>query len=184
MVLGRRIVHLSVAVWLLVWVGTDGCARRSGMVEQGAGVGASVSSMPGANSETSLGSRASESDGARGPDTLDTLVVGLSDVYFEFDSAIISPDARPSLDRTALWLRTSTNRRVVIEGHADERGTNEYNLVLGERRAQALKRYLMASGVEEVRIKMVTFGEEKPFCRDRQERCWQENRRGHFVQAD
>jgi peptidoglycan-associated lipoprotein len=152
------------------------------MVEQGAGVEKSASSMPGADSETNLGGeQAVESDGGRGPDTL---VVGLSDVFFEFDSAILSPDARPSLDRTAQWLRTSTNRRVVIEGHADERGTNEYNLVLGERRAQALKRYLAASGIEERRIKIVTYGEEKPFCRERQERCWKENRRGHFVQAD
>lgn len=181
MVLGRRIVHLSVVVWLLVWVGTDGCARRSGMVEQGAGVGQSASSMPGANSETSLGSGATEPDGTRGDDTL---VVGLSDVFFEFDNAIISPDARPSLDRTAQWLRTSTNRRVVIEGHADGRGTNEYNLALGERRAQAIKRYLAASGIDERRIKIVSYGEEKPFCRDQQERCWKENRRGHFVQAD
>ncbi len=181
MVLGRRIVQLSVVAWLLIWVGTDGCARRSGIVEQGAGIGQSASSMPDADSETSPVSGATESDGTRGADTL---VVGLSDVFFEFDSAIISPDVRPSLDRTAEWLRTSTSRRVVIEGHADERGTNEYNLVLGERRAQALKRYLVASGIEERRIKIVTYGEEKPFCRDQRERCWKENRRGHFVQAD
>jgi peptidoglycan-associated lipoprotein len=138
--------------------------------------------MQGGDSETSLGGgQAMESDGVVGSDTL---VVGLSDVFFEFDSTIISPDARPSLDRTAQWLRKSANRRVVIEGHADERGTNEYNLVLGERRAQALKRYLVASGIDERLIKIVSYGEEKPFCRERQERCWKENRRGHFVQAD
>jgi peptidoglycan-associated lipoprotein len=138
--------------------------------------------MPGGDSATSLErGAAAEFEGTR--DT-DTMVVGLSDVFFEFDSAILSPEARPSLDRTAQWLRTSANRRVVIEGHADERGTNEYNLALGERRAQAIKRYLAAGGIAEGRIKIVSYGEEKPFCRDRQERCWQENRRGHFVQAD
>jgi peptidoglycan-associated lipoprotein len=122
-----------------------------------------------------------ESEGVR---ESDTLLVGLDDVFFEFDSAIIAPDARPSLDRTAQWLRTSTARRVVIEGHADERGTNEYNLVLGERRAQAVKRYLVASGIDARRINIVTYGEEKPFCRERGERCWRENRRGHFAEAN
>ncbi|MCI0493268.1 MAG: peptidoglycan-associated lipoprotein Pal [Planctomycetes bacterium] len=180
--LGRRIVRLSAVVWLLVWVGADGCAKRSGMVEVGAGVGPSASSTPGGDSATSLErGAATEFEGTR--DT-DTVVVGLSDVFFEFNSAIISPDARPSLDQTAQWLRTSTSRRVVIEGHADERGTNEYNMALGERRAQALKRYLVASGIEDRRIKIVSYGEEKPFCRGGQERCWEENRRGHFVQAD
>lgn len=183
MVRRGRMVHLLV-VGLLVWVGADGCAKRSGMVGQGAGVGESASSAPGADSGTSLGlggGQATESESGLGSDTR---VVGLSDVFFEFDSAILSPDARPSLDGTAQWLRASGNRRVVIEGHADERGTNEYNLVLGERRAQAIKRYLVAGGIDEGRIKIVSYGEEKPFCRDRQERCWQENRRGHFVQAD
>ncbi len=178
----RKVIYLSVVAWLLVWVGTEGCARRSGVVEQGASVGQTATEAQGDASQAPAGGeQAVESDGGRGSDTL---VVGLTDVFFEFDSATISPDARPSLDRTAQWLRTSTARRVVIEGHADERGTNEYNLVLGERRAQAIKRYLVASGIDDRRIAIATYGEEKPFCRERQERCWRENRRGHFVQAD
>jgi peptidoglycan-associated lipoprotein len=175
-------VYLALAGWFLVWIGTDGCARRSGVVEQGVSVGPTAGSGSVDDSQVRPGGeQAAGSDGVRGDDIM---VVGLSDVFFQFDSAIISPDVRPSLDRTAQWLRKSTDRRVVIEGHADERGTNEYNLALGERRARAVKRYLAASGIDERRIDIVTYGEEKPFCRDRGEQCWQENRRGHFVQAD
>jgi peptidoglycan-associated lipoprotein len=175
----NKMVYLAVVAWVLVWAGTDGCARRSGMVEQGAGVGQTASSGQRDDVQASLGAdQPMASDVARGTDTL---VVGLTDVFFEFDNALLSPEARRSLDLAAQWLRASSNRRVVIEGHADERGTNEYNLALAERRAQAAKRYLVASGIEERRLRVVSYGEERPFCREREERCWRENRRGHFV---
>lgn len=175
-----RMVYLAVMVWFLVWAGTEGCARRSGMVEQGASVGQPRASAE-QPTEPSAGMRADQAVASDVEGAPDTLVVGLTDAFFEFDTALLSPEVRRSLDLTAQWLRQSANRRVVIEGHADERGTNEYNLALGERRAQAVKRYLAASGIDERRLRVVSYGEERPFCREREERCWRENRRGHFV---
>lgn len=174
----KTMVYLAVA-WVLVWAGADGCARRSGMVAQGIGVGQAANSGQPDDVQASPGAdQPMASDVTRGTDTL---VVDLTDAFFEFDSATLSPEVRRSLDLTAQWLRKWPNRRVVIEGYADERGTNEYNLALGERRAQAAKRYLVASGIEERRLRAMSYGEERPFCREREESCWRENRRGHFV---
>jgi peptidoglycan-associated lipoprotein len=152
------------------------------MVAQGAGVGQTAGAGQLDDGQSGLGADQSMASDIGGG--TDTAVVGLTDVFFEFDNARLSPEARRSIDLTAQWLRGAPNRRVVIEGHADERGTNEYNLALGERRAQAAKRYLVASGIDERRIRIVTYGEEQPFCREREERCWRENRRGHFAEAD
>lgn len=178
----RRILAcLAMAGWCLVWITADGCARRSGPVEQGAGVG-----QPGGTTPAPAGPLAAvDTDQNIAADVAAAGSVaqteGPADVFFGFDSWLVSPDARRSLDRTAQWLKEADDRRVVIEGHADERGTNEYNIALGERRAQAAKRYLVASGIDAQRLQVVSFGEERPFCREREERCWRENRRGHFV---
>jgi peptidoglycan-associated lipoprotein len=112
-----------------------------------------------------------------------TPTAGLADVFFEFDSALLQPEARRSLDSVVPWLQQSRTRRLLIEGHADERGTNEYNLALAERRALAVKRYLRASGIDEQRIETISYGEERPFCRERHEPCYRQNRRAHLVEA-
>jgi len=182
MVRRNKIWYLAVVAWVVVWAGTDGCARRSGMVGQGAGVGQTAGVEQRDDVQASVSADQPMASDARRE--ADTMVVKLTDVFFGFDNALLSPDARRSLDLTAEWLRRWPNRRLVIEGHADERGTNEYNLALGERRAQAAKRYLVASGIDERRLRIVTYGEEQPFCREREERCWRENRRGHFAEAD
>jgi peptidoglycan-associated lipoprotein len=104
-----------------------------------------------------------------------------SDIYFAYDKYNILPDARPMLDQVATFMGENSGYNVVIEGHCDERGTNEYNLALGERRAKSTKNYLVSLGVQSARISTVTFGEEKPLCMDQNETCWQSNRRAHFV---
>jgi peptidoglycan-associated lipoprotein len=104
-----------------------------------------------------------------------------SDIHFDYDKYNIRPDSRPMLDQVASFMNGNGDYNVVIEGHCDERGTNEYNLALGERRAKSTKNYLVSLGVSSSRISAVTFGEEKPLCTDTSETCWQSNRRAHFV---
>ncbi|MGE0041826.1 MAG: peptidoglycan-associated lipoprotein Pal [Vicinamibacterales bacterium] len=105
----------------------------------------------------------------------------LGDVFFDYDMSNIRDDARAPLQADADWMKKWTSTRVTIEGHCDERGTAEYNLALGERRANAVKDYLVSLGVDESRIQIVSKGKESPFCTESNESCWQQNRRGHFV---
>jgi len=105
----------------------------------------------------------------------------LGDVFFELDSATISDAARASLNTNAEWLKQWSSTRITIEGHCDERGTAEYNLGLGERRANAVKAYLTGLGVAADRVVVVSKGKEAPFCTESNEACWQQNRRGHFL---
>jgi len=103
------------------------------------------------------------------------------DVLFDYDKYDIRPDSRATLDAVAAFLDAEKQLNVVIEGHCDERGTNEYNLALGEKRAKAAKKYLEARGVSSGRMLVITYGEEKPLCSDQADACWQSNRRAHFV---
>lgn len=107
--------------------------------------------------------------------------IEFSDIYFDFDKYDIRQDAKPVLEKLATWLKENPEKKVLIEGHCDERGTNQYNLALGERRATSAKNYLMALGISSSRIDIVTYGEERPLCREQSEECWQLNRRAHFV---
>jgi peptidoglycan-associated lipoprotein len=105
----------------------------------------------------------------------------LGDVMFNYDQSTIRDDQRAALQRNADYLRRWTTVRVSVEGHADARGTNEYNLALGERRANAVKEYLVGLGVTGDRMVVVSKGEETPLCTDMTEACYERNRRGHFV---
>ena len=105
------------------------------------------------------------------------------DAYFDYDKSDVRPDARDALAKTAQFFRSYPQLGVVIEGHCDERGSTEYNLGLGERRAQAVKQFLVSLGITADRMETVSFGKEKPFCTEHDEYCWQKNRRGHFVMA-
>ncbi len=103
------------------------------------------------------------------------------DVLFDYDKYDIKPEARPALDAVAAYLGNNKSVNIVVEGHCDDRGTNEYNLALGERRAKSAKNYLASLGVSPDRMIVITFGEEKPLCTAQSESCWQQNRRAHFV---
>jgi peptidoglycan-associated lipoprotein len=105
----------------------------------------------------------------------------LTDVFFAYDSIEIAEPQRASLQKNAAFMKQRQSVRILIEGHADSRGTNEYNLALGERRADAVRDYMVSLGVAAERITIVSKGEEQPFCREETETCWQENRRGHFI---
>jgi peptidoglycan-associated lipoprotein len=105
----------------------------------------------------------------------------LRDVYFEFDKYDVRSQDKSVLDANAGWLNSNANALVLIEGHCDERGTNEYNLALGERRAKATRDYLVSVGIDAGRITVISYGEERPVCTERAEACWAKNRRGHFL---
>lgn len=106
---------------------------------------------------------------------------GLRDVFFGYDSWTITEDGRQSLTQDAQWIKANAGALVKIEGHCDERGTLAYNLVLGEKRAKAVRNYLVELGIGANRLSVVSYGKERPFCNERNESCYQQNRRGHVV---
>ena len=120
----------------------------------------------------------------KGPTDDELFLKEVRDAYFDYDKADIRPDAREALSKTADFLKAHPQFKVTIEGHCDERGSTEYNLGLGDRRASATKNYLVSLGVSAGSLSTVSFGKEKPFCRESNEACWQQNRRGHFVKAN
>ncbi len=105
----------------------------------------------------------------------------LGDVFFDYDAYELRQDARERLAQNARFLTSHPEFVLTIEGHADERGTNDYNLNLGDRRANAAKEYLSTLGVGADRLRTVSYGEERPFCGEGSESCWQQNRRAHFT---
>jgi len=98
-------------------------------------------------------------------------------VHFEFNSADLSTDEHPHLDRVARCLKADPTFHVTIEGNADERGTEEYNLALGQRRARSVEKYLQVTGVTDAQLRTISYGKENPLCNDHTEACWAENRR-------
>jgi len=120
--------------------------------------------------------------GAAAPGTQDELVVNVGDrVFFGFDKSDLSSEARATLDRQSAWLKKYGSVKVTVEGHADERGTREYNLALGERRATAVKNYLVAAGISAARVKTISYGKERPAVIGNNEAAWAQNRRGVTV---
>jgi len=105
-------------------------------------------------------------------------------IYFDYDRSILSDESRSILAEKAAYMIKNPDIQVTIEGHCDERGSNEYNLALGERRASVAKKYLVNFGVSESSIDTVTYGEERPVCRESKESCWRLNRRAAFVVND
>ncbi len=116
--------------------------------------------------------------------TLDKLFLQeVGDAYFDYDSAEIRGDAKPALQKDAAFFKQYPTMRITIEGHCDERGSTEYNLALGDRRANAVKQYLVGLGISADRLNTVSYGKEKPFCMEADEACYAKNRRGHLTQA-
>ena len=151
-------------------------ASSSGLSSQGANGGS-----------TGLGDFAKASDGlAPGMTTGKqqrkgvTFSNGLRDIYFEFDSWRLSEESRRTLEANAQWLKTHPHERITIEGHCDERGTQAYNYVLGEKRASMVQQYLSFLGVPHHQLIVTSFGKDRPKCYDFSESCFQENRRAHF----
>ncbi len=167
----------------------------------GPGGGGATAGRPGWDSTSGAGSRlatgASGANGGTGDGTTLALTgttipalpsptgfsetAALRDIHFDFDEYAIRPQDAKTLEANARWLREHARAILLVEGHADERGTNEYNLALGERRAIAARDHLVALGVERARLTVVSYGEERPLCSERTEGCWTQNRRAHFL---
>jgi peptidoglycan-associated lipoprotein len=112
---------------------------------------------------------------------LATALAGLSDVFFAYDSWKLTEEAMRALEGDAGWLKANQTKSLTIEGYCDERGTGAYNLVLGERRAKAVRNYLIELGVDTNRLAVVSYGKERPFCKSHDEACYKLNRRAHLV---
>jgi peptidoglycan-associated lipoprotein len=177
-------------------VALTGCASRAttgaGADTAGAGgSGAGASGLAAGGAGGGAGSAAGEAVGVRAPGATlfpvlpspkDYAEAGaLRDIHFDFDRAVLRAEDLRVLDANARWLVAHPSTLVLIEGHADERGTNEYNLALGENRARATRDGLIARGVAASRITLVSYGEERPTCRETSEGCWAKNRRAHFL---
>ena len=102
-------------------------------------------------------------------------------VFFDYDKSTLKPDGRATLEKQAAWLKANPSVTVTVEGHCDERGTREYNLALGERRANAVKDYLVALGIPTARLKTISYGKERPVAVGSTEQAWSQNRRGVTV---
>ncbi|MFQ5509980.1 MAG: peptidoglycan-associated lipoprotein Pal [Leptospirillia bacterium] len=183
----KRIWIVAAAVLL---IGTAACSKKvdtlSQMDEGGSMSGATKDSsmmteqidetpvaVPLDMDDTSMSTRSSSDDAMQ-------VVARLKDIHFEFDRAIVRDVDKPILMDNAKLLKSNPRVLISIEGHCDERGTTAYNLALGERRAQATRRYLVALGVSPSQVSTVSYGEEKPQCMAHNEACWQQNRRAHL----
>jgi peptidoglycan-associated lipoprotein len=105
----------------------------------------------------------------------------LADAFFDYNQTTLRDDARTALQRDAQWLKRWKSTTIIVQGQCDERGTAEYNLALGEERARVVKDYLASLGVADARVTSVSLGKESPVCREDNEGCWAQNRRGHFI---
>ncbi len=112
-----------------------------------------------------------------------TFEARVRDIYFDYDRFDVRADAVPVLQANADWMRAHPNASIVIEGHCDERGSAEYNLGLGDRRANSAREYLVSLGINPDRVRTISYGKERPQCVEQTEECWQRNRRAHFVLA-
>ena len=180
-------VHAALLVLLL-----SGCAKQPATTQASApspsGTPGAVSSPPPGRSQSTAPATAgrpvagrSDSASARPAPREFSETAALKDIHFDFDKYELRPGDAKVLDANAGWLKANAGNLVLIEGHADERGTDGYNLALGERRAQAAMNYLVAQGIRASRITIVSYGEERPVCREHNEACWARNRRDHFL---
>jgi peptidoglycan-associated lipoprotein len=124
---------------------------------------------------------AAEAPTAPPPGEAELFAQGVKDIYFDYDRYDLRPGDQATITANAAFLKEHTSIKFTIEGHCDERGSTEYNLALGDNRANAARDALIKAGIDASRIKTVSYGKEKPFCMEHEESCWQQNRRAHFV---
>jgi peptidoglycan-associated lipoprotein len=170
--MGARFLGLM-AVLVLV-TGLAGCTGNKDKT-QNTGDGATVTT------QTTDGTQVA-TDGQYAPGSQAQLVAEIGDrVYFGYDQYDLTPEARSTVERQAQWMKTYPNVNVMVEGHCDERGTREYNLALGEKRANAVRNYLISNGVPAGRVQSISYGKERPAIMGADETSWAQNRRGVLV---
>jgi peptidoglycan-associated lipoprotein len=188
-----RGLNLTVLSLLLLGVVAAGCAKRPATTSVSApaptappaaaapAAAAPMAAAPAAAAPAAAAPAAPAASTARPSPAEFMAIPQLADVGFDFDKYDIRPGDAKTLDANAAWLKTNANHLLLIEGHCDERGTNEYNLALGERRAKSTMNYLVSQGVQASRITIISYGEERPQCSEHNEACWSKNRRAHFL---
>lgn len=167
----------AVLAMACIAIGVAGCSSSTKQAQSGAGPTAPPTAGQGLG-ETSLQQLKSGTlgaNGASGP---------LHDIHFAFNDYTIEPQDDSILKSNADWLMAHPNTRVQVEGHCDERGSEDYNIALGARRAQAAKDYLVTLGISPARISTISYGKELPLCTEHTEACWARNRRDHFVVSE
>jgi peptidoglycan-associated lipoprotein len=185
--------HFKIACYSLVALfafAFGGCAPSTAAKPEMTAPKSGTSAAPGGSGQGE-GQRGSGSESSTAPGSLEALQKGqnpatpasspLKDVFFEFDRYDLRTDARETLKVNADWLKRNPTARIEIEGHCDSRGTNEYNLALGAKRAQAAKDYLATLGIPADRLSTISYGAEIPVCKEQSEDCWSQNRRARFV---
>jgi len=166
-----RSIRMVAVVMMVAAVAVTGCAKKKRIADE--------STIGGAGNEESLNASGSLGRYKRGLGPEEGGV--LKDLHFAYDSYELDGSARDVLAANGEWLKENTRARTEIEGHCDERGTVEYNLALGAKRAKSVKDYLVSLGVASDRLTTISYGEELPLCRDASEQCYARNRRVHFV---
>lgn len=178
--LGKVICGLVVLPVFLAFAGCSSTDKKPEAQPAAANAPAEASKSAGAAPSSSTSSSSLEA-AQRGESTATPASSPLKDVYFDFDSYDLRADARDTLKANGEWLRSNPSAQVQIEGHCDERGTTEYNLALGSKRAQSVKDYLVTLGATADRLSTISYGEELPVCTEHNEACWQKNRRARLV---
>ncbi len=172
----------KILLMFLVGMGLAACETTSTDTGAASGSGAAAGAGAGGSSvSTGQLSSLPQPTGPR-PGSQEDLVTNVGDrIFFDFDSIQLRADARATLEKQAEWLKQNPGVSVTVEGHADERGTREYNLALGERRAVAIRDYLVALGIPQGRMKTISYGKERPVDPTSNDGAWQKNRRGVLV---
>ncbi len=180
-ILPMLLVALLSAVLLLSGCGTTGEAEQDqGAVEGGAAAGSAEDAAASAASAADAQAQPMEQPQEEAKDPLEEGLLAQRVVYFDFDSSVVHDDSMPMLKAHAEYLVGNGNT-ITVEGHCDERGTREYNIALGERRADAVRRILLANGVAANQIKIVSYGEERPAALGHDEQAWAMNRRSELM---
>ena len=171
-------IPLVPAIVLACALGTTGCSKKPKPPVEVPGEEGAAGKPPQAEtpSQPIRPETPPESPGGAG-----AAAVELEDIFFDFDRANLRPDALDAMERNARALEETPGIRLVLEGHCDERGTTEYNLALGEKRAKAAREFLVRYGIDASRLRVVSYGEERPFDPGHDEAAWAKNRRVHFV---
>ena len=185
----NRMVLIGTALCVLLLLATAGCQKR--VIDPGAGMrapagGPETAGVDGGMAEEDLAAEAVIDEGPVDEIvTADGMIMNRErfinqDIFFEFDSSALSTKAQEILKAKAEWMVRNPHLDIIIEGHCDNRGTTEYNLALGERRAESVKRFMLDLGIADSRIRTISFGEERPLALGNDEEAWAKNRRAHF----
>jgi peptidoglycan-associated lipoprotein len=179
----RKKLWMILLVMLLVsgWVFTTSCSKKT-LATKNDVYGSSIEDVTTPQKTDMEEEDLEESEVIPGTVSGKTVImIMLEDIYFEFDKSTLTSEAKDDLMQKAEWLKAHPHAKVLIEGHCDERGTNEYNLALGDRRAEAVKTFLINLGTSPLRLDSISYGEERPADFGHGEVSWAKNRRAHFA---